>query len=109
MTNYEVLREKFKDDINPDDRVCGNCEFHNMSTTDNSKFSKFGICEYYMHNANKIENEDDLILTRQDRCCFVKENFDEDAFMAAPSLLDFYEDCEAQDKTDKWLNAHYYE
>lgn len=103
---YDFLREKYADIIDLSDQVCDNCVFFCLRETRNTRFSDFGVCEYYMYPHCVYENESEIFLTKPDRCCLIKEYFDEDAFSANPALLDKYADYEAQEETEKWLMTH---
>lgn len=105
-TDYNALKEKY--DIDQEDKVCGNCEFHNMAISGNGGFSNFGMCEYETHHPDNIDLESEAVLTKPDRCCYMEEMFDEDAFSPNDRLLDEYALCEAHDETGRWLAANYY-
>lgn len=109
--DYFLLRNKYRSEISDDDRICKNCEHFNPHITDNTMFENFGMCEYYLQCVYNINVEEELILTKPDRYCYINDFIDEtaDAFKATYALLDKYADSEAQDETEKWLNAHYYE
>lgn len=107
--NYDFLREKYADIIDQSDQVCGNCIYFCLNETRGTKLSGFGICEYNMWPLCNYDNEDVLILTEPSRNCYLKERFDEDAFLANENLLDRLSDNDANKETEEWLNAHYYE